>query len=180
MCQPWLLLLPLLSAHLLWALYKSLSQEECQLVRCQSERRLPFHLSFLPVTEEGGRKKEGKEEEEARLHYQHTHARAGYITPWKRCWSTGKSFSSPPHTYYFFLVIWWLLSCSKDVFLKHHFCWSLRSFCLFKLTFWFHQGDICTFSWLFKFISRTNVLIDWKNEEVLIFFLLFRGGASDF
>lgn len=33
-------------------MYKSLSQEECQSVRCQSEPRLPFHLSFFPVTEE--------------------------------------------------------------------------------------------------------------------------------
>lgn len=60
-------------AHLLWVVYKSPSQEECQSVRCQSEPRLPFHLAFLPVTEE----RDGRGEEEgAQLHYQHTHTLA--------------------------------------------------------------------------------------------------------
>lgn len=112
---PFLLLLPLLSAHLLWAAYKSLSQEECQSVRCQSEPRLPFHLSCLPMTEERGKE---EEEEGAQLHYQHTHTFTGYITLWKQ-WEVGprrySSLSSdcfmtsafiPPHPSGFGDVSW--------------------------------------------------------------------------
>lgn len=65
----------------------NLSQEECQSVRCQSEPRLPFHLPFLPMTEEGERGGGGGGREHSYITNTHT----GYITLWKQCGSSGKS-----------------------------------------------------------------------------------------
>lgn len=85
-------LLPVLSAHLLWAVYESLSlslppslsQEECQSVRCQSQLRLPFHLSFLPMTEEGAGGGGGGRTATLPTHTLDT------LHFWKQCWSGGK------------------------------------------------------------------------------------------
>lgn len=126
MCQPWLLLLPLLSAHLLWALYKSLSQEECQLVWCQSEPRLPFHLSFLPVTEEGGKKRRGRRRRK-RSYITNTHTHA--LVTLRRGSAAGAvgslSLFPPPHSQHILLF-----SCCLVTFIFAAFVqlWG----CIFK------------------------------------------------
>lgn len=61
-----------------------LSQEECQSVRCQSQLRLPFHLSFLPMTEEGAGGGGGGRTATLPTHTLDT------LHFWKQCWSGGK------------------------------------------------------------------------------------------
>lgn len=148
-------LLPLLSAHLLWAEYKislsfSLSQEECQSVGCQSQLRLPFHLSFLPMTEEGagggGRTATLPTHTLDTLHF------------WKQCWSGGKSKSDAffPSLSDALIVLWLLLFfCSFRPAPKMDFdAWSRPSCLSFQVA---HTsvftprrcfGFVCLFSFL--------------------------------
>lgn len=77
-------LLPLLSAHLLWAVYKSLSGGVS--IGAVSIRASASLSSPLPPNDWRGRRRRRRRE-----HSYITNTHTGYITLWKQCGSSGKS-----------------------------------------------------------------------------------------